>query len=244
MELAAVFLIALVGAFLQSNIGFGFPILAMVFLPSIFPFNTAVTLNQIIAMASTGWMTFRYRKHIRWNVLLPMTLSSILLAQVIILMSLNVESSVLTLLLGICLILLSVYFMVFSERLQIKASKRNAVLMGMTAGLGNGLFGIGGPPIALYLSSAVEDKYAYLSTIQAYFFISNIHSITVRVLSGTLQFTHLGYILAGWFAVAIGTFVGLSVFKHIPKRFFKRIVYCFVGCSGLWIVAEQLLRSS
>ena len=153
-----VVLIVLVGSFLQANIGFGFPIIAMIFFPSLFPFSTAVTLNQVIAIASTLFVSIRYRAHIRWCILLPLLVSSILVAQLVILFSLSIDASSLTIVLGLFLVLLSLYFARFSERIRIQATMTNGFLMGLFAGIGNGFFGIGGPPVALYLFASVPDK--------------------------------------------------------------------------------------
>ena len=241
MLLLSVALIVLVGSFLQANIGFGFPILAMVFFPSLFPFSTAVTLNQVIAIASTAFISISYRKHIQWRILIPLLCSSLIVAQVVILFSLSIDASHLTIVLGFFLVLLALYFAYFSERIHITATPRNGLLMGLVAGLGNGFFGIGGPPVALYLFAAISDKKAYLATIQAYFFFCNVHSILVRSLYGSLLVTHIPLILVGWAAIGLGTFTGLKLFNRVSNHLLKRIVYLFVGLSGLWIALQQLL---
>jgi len=239
----SVFTIVFVGAFLQANIGFGFPIIAMIFFPSLFPFTTAVTLNQIIAIGSTGFLTIRYWKSIQWKVLIPLLVSSLLVGAVVIVSSLQVESRILTGILGFFLMALSLYFACFSNKIVIQASTINGLLMGIVAGLGNGLFGIGGPPVALYLFAAVKDKKHYLATIQAYFLVCNIQSILIRSYHGAFEISHIPIILIGWVAIAVGTYVGLLLFKRTPDYLLKRIVYMFVGASGLWIAIQHLILS-
>ncbi len=246
MLLFSVFAIVFVGAFLQANIGFGFPIIAMIFFPSLFPFSTAVTLNQIIAIGSTGFLTIRYWNSIQWRVLLPLLLSSLIVGAIVIVSSLQVESRTLTGILGFFLMALSLYFACFSKRIVIKASTFNGLFMGIVAGLGgNGLFGIGGPPIALYLFAAVKDKKQYLATIQAYFLVCNIQSILIRSYHGAFEISHVPIILVGWVAIAVGTYIGLLLFKRTPPDYLlKRIVYLFVGASGLWIAVQQFFIAS
>jgi len=240
VSLVLVALIVLVGSFLQANIGFGFPIVAMIFFPSLFPFSTAVTLNQVIAIASTLFVSIRYRTYIRWRILLPLLLSSLLVAQLVIVYSLSIDTSYLTVVLGLFLVLLSLYFARFSEKIHIQPTVANGFLMGLVAGIGNGFFGIGGPPVALYLFAAATEKKSYLATIQAYFLFCNLHSILVRSLHGSLLVSHIPIILVGWVSIAIGTIAGLKLFTKIPEYFLKRIVYAFVGLSGLWIALQQL----
>jgi len=82
--------VVFVGAFLQANIGFGFPIIAMIVFPRLFTFSTAVTLTQLIAMASTGYLMIRYWKKIQWRTLFPLLFTSLLIAGFVTVFSLSV----------------------------------------------------------------------------------------------------------------------------------------------------------
>ncbi|WP_320130457.1 sulfite exporter TauE/SafE family protein [uncultured Sphaerochaeta sp.] len=236
------FTVVFIGAFLQSNIGFGFPIIVMIVLPSLFPFSTAVTLCQVIAMASTGFLTILYWKHIQWKTLLPLLGTSMLIAAFVTVYSLSVAPGNLTLILGFCLLALSLFFVVFSKKITIKPRIRNGLLMGTLAGFGNGLFGIGGPPVALYLLPSVHEKIEYLATIQAYFFFCNLESIGIRVFNGALVLKDIPLILIGWGGILIGTKLGLKSFNKIPEDLLKKIVYLFVGVSGLLIAIGELIK--
>ena len=239
-SLAAVLLCVFVGAFLQANIGFGFPIIAMIVFPRLFAFSTAVTLTQLIAMASTGYLTIKYWKKIQWKTLFPLLVTSLVIAAFVTVFSLSVDGGKLVIILGIALVAISLYFVAFSASIQITARPRNGVLMGTIAGLGNGFFGIGGPPVALYLLPSVPGKIEYLATIQAYFFFCNIESILIRVFNGALVVEQLYLIPLGWIAIGLGTITGLKLFDAIPAPLLKRIVYLFVGLSGIWIIIERL----
>ena len=240
-DLVAVSLVVFVGAFLQANIGFGFPIIAMIVLPRLFAFSTAVTLTQLIAIASTGYLMIRYWKQIQWRTLFPLLFTSLLIAAFVTVFSLSVDGGKLVIILGIALVVISLYFVAFSQSIKIKACPRNGLLMGTLAGFGNGFFGIGGPPVALYLLPSVPGKIEYLATIQAYFFFCNIESICIRIMNGALVVEQLPLIPLGWITIALGTFMGLKLFDKIPAALLKRIVYLFVGFSGLWIIIEALL---
>ncbi|MDY0289446.1 MAG: sulfite exporter TauE/SafE family protein [Sphaerochaeta sp.] len=239
-NVVVVLLCVLVGAFLQANIGFGFPIIAMIVFPRFFAFSTAVTLTQLIAMASTGYLTVRYWKKIQWRTLTPLLATSLVIAAFVTVFSLSVDGGKLVIILGIALAAISLYFVAFSASIQIKARPRNGLLMGTIAGFGNGLFGIGGPPVALYLLPSVPGKLEYLATIQAYFFFCNMESIGIRIWNGALVVEQLYLIPLGWIAIGLGTFLGLKLFDVIPASLLKRIVYLFVGLSGLWIIIEAL----
>ena len=59
---------------------------------------------------------------------------------------------------GVFLMLLSVYFLVFSSKLKIKATLMSATVCGTLAGILGGLFGIGGPPMVIFFLAALDDK--------------------------------------------------------------------------------------
>ncbi|MDY4611349.1 MAG: sulfite exporter TauE/SafE family protein [Sphaerochaetaceae bacterium] len=237
-----VFLIALVGAFLQTNMGFGFPILAMIFLPMLFPFSTAVTLCQVIAIVSTAYLSIRYWKHIRWRILLPLLLVSLVVGAIVTYTSISIQQGLLKMALGLALMILAVFFVWFSNRIKLKGSVASGLTMGAVAGLGNGLFGIGGPPVALYLMACIEDKSEYLATIQAYFLLSNISTILIRAFNGSVGTEHIPLVLFGWLGIGLGTWFGLLSFKKISMASLKRLVYAFVGLSGLWVFVQELLK--
>ncbi len=240
LSLLSVFFIALFGAFLQTNIGFGFPILAMIFLPYLFPFASAVTLCQLIAIPSTIYLSIRYWKSIRWRILLPLLTVSLVTGAIITFYSFSMDQSLLKMILGIVLVVLSCFFIWFSNRIQVRATYVSASLMGAIGGVGNGLFGIGGPPVALYLMAAIDDPKQYLATIQCYFFLSNISTIIIRLGNGSLTWSESPFVLIGWLGIGIGTWVGLYTFKKIPVSRLKKLVYGFVGASGAWIVFSEL----
>lgn len=241
INLLYVFMIALTGSFLQTNIGFGFPVIAMIFLPMFLPFQTAVVICQIIISISLIIITIKYFHFIEWKLLLPLTIVSMIVTGIITAKSFTFDSSLLSVILAIMLILLSLYFFIFSDKIKIKPTALNGIIMGAIAGVGNGLFSIGGPAIVLYLLQAVKRKESYLVNIQFYFLINNIIGISIRLNKGALSTAHIPLILAGWIGIGLGTLLGIQTFKLIPMTKLKKIVYLFVGISGLILIVNSIL---
>ena len=237
----ALFFIALSGAFLQTIIGFGFPVLAMIFLPALFPFSTAVALCQIIAMASTAFLTIRYFSSINWRVLIPMLTVSLAIGIGVTISSITIPQQNLQIILGLALIIISIFTLRFSERIVISPTRTAGIMVGAIAGVGNGLFGIGGPQVAIYLLGAQLKKHSYIATIQCYFLISNISTIIIRTGYGALSLDDFPLIIAGWLGIGGGTFLALRVFERLPQSLLKRLVYAFVGISGLIMILQQIL---
>ena len=236
-----VFLTAFCVAFLQTNIGFGFPIVAMIVFPLLFPFSTAVTLSLIIASGSTLYLSIAYRNHIEWKIIGPLLIVSIACSFIFTQLTIDMSQPVLTIMLGIMLVVISIFTVKFSRSIKIKRSVRTAAITGLISGIGNGLFGIAGPPVAIYLMASLEEKRSYLASIQSYFFISSVITIVVRVLNNAISPAHVPLIGIGWAGMAIGTLSGRKLFERLPKELLKKIVYGFVGVSGIWMIIQTSL---
>ncbi len=238
--LIALFCIAVAGSFLQTVIGFGFPVLAMIFLPALFPFSTAVALCQVIAMASTTFLSIRFFRYIEWKILAPLLLVSLITGAIVTVSSLQLPQESLQIILGTSLVVISIFTVRFSERITVRPTLANGMALGVIGGTGNGFFGIGGPPVAIYLLSAQLEKRSYLSTIQCYFLLSNISTIIIRTGYGALHWSDTPLIITGWTGIAAGTFFGLKLFNRIPHAQLKKLVYGFVGVSGMVMILQQL----
>jgi uncharacterized protein len=243
ITLLYVFLIALAGSFLQANIGFGFPVIAMIFLPMILPFQTAVVLCQLIALLSVLILSVKYFSHIEWKLLFPLLVTSMIVSGIIAITSFSFDSSVLIIIMAVMLVLLSIYFFIFSNKIKIKPTRLNGAIMGGIAGIGNGLFSIGGPTVVVYLLPSVKQKESYLATIQVYFLIINLIGIAVRLSKGAIRTNHIPLILIGWIGIGAGTLLGIKSFRLIPLPKLKKIVYLFVGISGLVLIFSSLWLS-
>ena len=206
----------------------------------ILPFQTAVLLCQLIALISVLIISIKYFSFIQWKLLLPLLTVSMIVTGLITITSFTFDSSILIIILAIMLILLSVYFFIFSNKIKIKPTILNGATIGGISGIGNGLFSIGGPAVVLYLLQSVKKKESYLATIQFYFLINNLIGITIRLYKGALTREHLPLIFIGWVAIGAGTFSGIKTFQKIPMNKLRKMVYLFVGISGIWLIISSI----
>ena len=100
-------------------------------------------------------------------------------------------------LLGVVLVAFSLYFLLFQKKIRLKPTVPNGVLAGTLGGVLNGLFATGGPPVVLYLSSAMQDKTAYFATIQFYFAFTNLYATIMRLANGMITAEILLYTAVG-----------------------------------------------
>ena len=81
----------------------------------------------------------------------------------------------------------------------------------------------------------MEDKEEYMATIQAYFFLTSIATLVIKLVTGT--FGEFSVIWLVFLAVGViaGAFVGKKTYSKLNGDKVRLCVYLFMAVSGLWI---------
>ena len=231
-------LLAAGASFVQRTIGFGFGIFIMTALPFLMPsYGEAVTLSGLLSLTSATVVMMKYIKYVTWQRLLPMVAAFVLFSTIAICLLDRIEGQAMRIVLGIMLIIISIYFSFFKEKLQkiIRPTKRWQLGTGSVSGIMGGLFGMHGPPVVLYLISSEPDKDHYMGMIQTYAVITNITMVIVRIWNGYVTPAVGMTYLYGLFGLAIGVIAGNWAYRRIPNRLFTYIVYAYICISGIII---------
>lgn len=223
-------------AFVQRVSGFGLGIFAMLFLPFLMGDTAAAAaVSCLWSCVTSVYNAIKYRKNIRFRLLLPLICAAAVTIPVAVACSKLVPGNTMTLLLGIVLILLSLYFLLFSEKIHIRPSVFGGILAGGLGGTLNGLFSTGGPPVVLYLSAAA-DKMTYFASIQCYFALTNIYATGMRTASGIITPSILLCCAIGLVGCLLGDGVGRLVFNRLDAKRFKQIIYIGMILSGVLMI--------
>ncbi|MBO5868050.1 MAG: sulfite exporter TauE/SafE family protein [Oscillospiraceae bacterium] len=244
MEISAFLIIMLIlvsagAAFVARVSGFGSGIFAMLFLPYLFGDTiTAAAVSGLWSAVTAIANAIKYRKSVQFKLIWPIIIPAMILLTLSLQLSMNVPTGAMMVVLGIVLILLSLYFLFFSHRIQLKASIPVSITVGSVGGILSGLFSTGGPPIVLYLSSILNDKILYFATIQCYFAITDIYGIINRVLSGIITWKVLLFAAIGWIGSYIGNQLGTLVFDRLDGAKIKKIIYIGMIISGILMILK------
>lgn len=130
----------------------------------------ASALSTLVTLYLTVSLAWKFHRHVQISLLiLPLavfiacTTASLQLATML-------DTRNLSVLFGGFLIILSIYFIRFSDRVRLKPSPVTAAVCSGLSGLCSGMFGIGGPPMVVYYLSVLgNSKELYLATTQMYF---------------------------------------------------------------------------
>ena len=226
------------GAFIQRVTGFGMGIFAMLFLPYFLPHGTAVAVMGIVGCLGAVWNALRHWKQIRLKLMLPMACAAMAVIPLAVWLSEALPQSVIKRLLGVVLVVLSVYFLFFSRRIQLKPTVPNGIAAGVLSGMLNGMFNTGGPPAVLFLIHAAADNAVYFATIQAFFAVTNVFTTGTRAANGMLTAPILllsAVAAAGWWA---GNTLGAGVFRKLDGDRLRKIIYIGMIISGALMIVQ------
>ncbi len=237
MDPILILLLILVGAgggFVQRVSGFGLGIFVIMFLPLFLPSHTAATaVSSLFACATASYNAVRYRKNISFKTALPMMCAALVSIPIAVYFSAHVSSDIFKKLLGVVLILLSLYFLFFNKRIKLRPTVLSGVMAGALGGTLGGLFATGGPPAVLYLTHATHDKLTYFATIQFYFCFTNLYSTTNRIINGIINTDILIFAAIGIVGCMAGDSLGRLVFDKLDSQKLKLVIYIGMIISGI-----------
>jgi uncharacterized membrane protein YfcA len=235
----AILLLAAGASFVQRTIGFGFGIFIMTALPFLMPtYAEAVTLSGLLSLTSATVVMVKYIRFVNWKRLLSITAAFVVFSTIAIFMLDRIEGPAMRTILGIMLIILSLYFSFFKEKLQkyIRPTTGWQLGTGTASGIMGGLFGMHGPPVVLYLIVSEPTKDHYMGMIQTYAVLTNLTMLIVRAYNGYVTPAVGSSYLYALGGLAIGILAGNWAYKRIPARIFTYIVYAYIGVSGVVIL--------
>ncbi len=222
------------GAVVQATTGFGFGILCMAVFPYILPsYLQSTAVSSVCAATMSTMVAIRSRKHINFKIILPLFLGYSVASVWSVYYAKTQSEGLMVKLLGGVLILVSIYFMFFSGKFRIRPTFYNGIIAGVLGGVGSGMFSIGGPPVIIYLMSAISDKDEYRACSVTYFAIGSWYVSTVRWINGVFDAQTVYLWGMAILALCVGTYIGNRIFDRINAATLKRLVYCFMAVSGV-----------
>ena len=233
-----IILLATGASFVQRTIGFGFGIFIMTALPFLMPsYGEAVTLSGLLSMTTSLVVMMKYVRYVTWKRLLPIIIAFAIFSIIATFMLDRIEGREMRVILGIMLIMLSLYFSFFMNRIQkfIRPTTGWQLGAGTVSGVMGGLFGMPGPAVVLYLIVSEPTRNQYMGMIQTYAVITNVTMLIARFYNGYVTPVVWTSYLYGLVGLVIGIILGNWAYNRIPNKLFTYIVYAYIGISGLII---------
>ena len=149
---------SVVAGVIQSVTGFGSAVFLMLIVPLFFDMVSASALSATIALALGLSLSWKFRRVVQPNLCIFPTVVYLMFSVTSISLIKGMDLEILSIVFGIFLMLLAGYFFLFSERIIFSGGKATAGVCFALSGTTSGLFGIGGPLMALYFVSTSRNK--------------------------------------------------------------------------------------
>jgi len=234
IELLLLALIAMGGGFVQRVTGFGLGIFVMLFLPFLFEAHSdAAAISSLFSFGASTYNAIRKRKDIPFKTVMPALAAALVTIPISVYLAKFITADFFDILLGIVLILLSIYFLFFNNRIKIRPTVVNGAIAGSLGGTLTGLFSTGGPPIVLYLTNATDDPKVYFAATQFYFAVTSLYATGTRAINGIITWELLLYALIGMVGCLLGNLLGKFVFERFNGKQLKTVIYIAMIVSGV-----------
>jgi uncharacterized membrane protein YfcA len=241
-DLIVVALASLVGSFVKSVTGMGFPLIAIPILTLFIGVEDAVVVIAIPNIFANFLLCFgvrEERKHARD--LRALIVAAILgaIAGTLVL----VEAPEEPLLLGLAA---SVFIFVVQRwrspepTLTPATSRRWAPVAGVLAGFSHGAVGVSGPIVAMWVHGYRLSKNAYVFSVTSLFLVAGLAQLVVLVSTGQFRREHLIASSVALLATLCMLPVGTRMRSRIGGRLFDRLILGLLVLSGAALVMRAL----
>ena len=233
MEIFLISLLTFIASFVGTIAGFGSSTIMLPIMLFFLPYPVALLFIGIIHFFDDLWEIILFRQGVNWKLLLSFGIPGVIASSLGAKLAVSEPQTPLIRLLGV-LLLFYVFFISFKPKFKIPQTRISAGIGGTLSGLIAGVFGIGGPVRAMFLSAFNLPKETYLFTSGAIaIFIDPARLITYHI-GGTRLGTDLYWGLLIFVPI---TFVGSKLAKNfideISQKRFRKFISAFLLFAGL-----------
>ena len=234
MMYAVMGMMAMLGGVVQGVTGFGAGIVMLMALPFYFAIPQATAISSAVQIAMCTIMVIRYRKYVKLkDIWLPTVLFGVV-CSLTISYAARLDQRLLKKAFGVFFVLLSLYYLFFNRSGKKRALSLPARIgLILLAGVINGLFGVGGPLLALYFISTTDSPQQYLGYIQACFLLNALYNSAFRMATGILTPNLLPMVAAGMAGVLVGVTIAGKIVNKLNPNIVRKLTYGMVGISGI-----------
>lgn len=225
----------------EAVFGFGGGLIAIPLLSLLLGVRDAVTLALVFQVAMGLLILGNYRQ-INWKIANPISISLILGTIVGTLYLAAANTSFLQLFLASAIVLFLIKTIFFKD-FKIRNTKNPVMtsINGLTSGLFQGLIGIGGPILTMYLSVAIPKKAQFRATIIYLLFLICVVRLVISIPQGlfTGRIIELSLYAAPFFLAAIA--LGQIFHTKIKEKYYWSAIYVILLVASISLFAKALV---
>ena len=237
MSTAFFVILVFISSIVQRVSGFGFGIVMLGFMPLMFSYQDSLIIVSILSILVCIVAFAGIYKDARYDLLLyPMIFYVISNIICVKFLKDNLQADWRSVL-GIVLILVGLFFAFVMKNISLKANKKYGALFGLLSGCLGGLFGVGGPPMILYVLSLKEiTSREYISTVQLFGLTSCAIDFIIKASYGLVVSEVYIWVLSGIVPLILGIYLGSKIYGKLSAESIKKVVYAIIIADGLMLM--------
>ncbi len=204
-------------------------------------FHSVLGITALFHLSSNISKIVLFRDGIDKKLLINIGIPSIIFVILGGMLSEQMASSLLEIILGCFLIALSLYFLIYNN-VQISTGRTQMFLGGAVSGFASGLIGTGGAVRGITMSAFNLEKNIYVATSAAIDLSIDISRSVVYVYNGYLNKTNVVYIPMLLIVGFIGTYLGKKILNKLPQDKFKMSSLVLILIIGLLSIIRPMMQ--
>lgn len=229
---------------MQRTAGFGFGIflIPLLLLLGIMggDYRSVVSLSSMMAATLSLITILNLRKSLNWRFIWPLLIVFMPTSALFSYIMFGTDASWLKIILGVTLILLSIYFTFFKkDGIKINPNWFNTIGLGSLSGLMGGLFSMQGPPVVYYYLSTQKTKEEYMAQTQCFFLLGNLWMTILRAGEGIITAEVGKNYLIAIAGCLLGMWIGAHVYNKMNKDLLLKVIYIFLAYSGVSMIISH-----
>ncbi|MCB8946209.1 MAG: sulfite exporter TauE/SafE family protein [Ardenticatenaceae bacterium] len=232
MTIAAITFLAI---FTQSVSGFGLGLVAISLLANVMGIRAASPLVSLIGITAQFTILLYYRRDFNLRAVARLAATAILGIPIGLYFLRQVDSGIVTAVLGLVLISYSLYTLIGFKMPRLDHPLW-AYSLGFVSGMLGGAYNTSGPPVIIYGACQEWPRAEFKSNLQGYFLLVSSTSAVGHALSGNITSTVWHNYLFALPAIALGIIIGVSLDKRINPHYFRQLVLIMLIILGLRLI--------
>ena len=233
-------LIAFAGGVTQTLTGFGAALVMMLVLPYFRTVVQSAAAASATAAVLSVFLIWQYKQYLKPRRVLPSLVLYLAASLTLLQFVQKIETRVLAIIFGAFLTVLSLYYLVWSDRAHMRINGVTMVACPVVSGISSAMFGIGGPLMSLMFLEKYETREEYNTNLQLLFFIAAVINNVIRASKGIITLPLLPSIAAAVAAILAGERVGLILAGKMKPDLLRKMVYLMVLVSGVITILNNI----
>lgn len=233
-------LLALLAEIIGTIGGFGSSVFFVPIGNFYFDFYSVLGLTALFHLSSNLSKIFLFKKGLDKRLLIHIGIPSVLFVIVGGYLSKSVNTTYLEVALGVFLIVLSLFFLIWSKYV-VSPSNKNAMIGGSISGFTAGLLGTGGAVRGLTMAAFNLEKSVFIATSAFIDFMIDFSRTFVYYNNGYIHDHDLKYVPFLFVIGLLGTYIGKKILTYIPQSRFRRLSLFFILFIGVVTIVQLVV---